>query len=168
MRAGLLSVEYGWLGAEAYTPTPSGGYGVDSATIYSVNKTAFIYGVDKGEIVLYSVTNCPLSHQALLQQMVALGGAPEGASLLSVEQEEGLIAWELSEEAVQWFRSVSETEGEQMLSAMAATISASWPDVEELHLVSAGEELAVSGKTAQDMLGQKLTPVRTVTTPYRE
>ena len=162
------SVEYGWLGAEAYTPTPSSGYGVDSATIYSVKKTASIYSVDKGEIVLYSVTNCPLSHQALLQQMVALGGAPEGASLLSVEQEGGLIAWELSEEAVQWFRSVSETEGEQMLSAMAATISASWPDVEELHLVSAGEELAVSGKTAQDMLGQKLTPVRTVTTPYRE
>ncbi len=162
------SVEYGWFGAEDYTPTPSGGYGADSATISSVKKTASIYSVDKGEIVLYSVTNCPLSHQALLQQMVALGGAPEGASLLSVEQEGGLIAWELSEEAVQWFRSVSETEGEQMLSAMAATISASWPDVEELHLVSAGEELAVSGKTAQDMLGQKLTPVRTVTTPYRE
>lgn len=162
------SVEYGWFGADAYTPTPSGGYGADSATIYSVNKTASIYSVDKGEIVLYNVTNCPLSHQALLQQMVALGGAPEGASLLSVKQEGGAITWELSDEAAQWIRSAAGTEGEQMLSAMAATISASWPDVEELRLISAGEELTASGKTAQDMLGQKLTPARTVTTPYHE
>lgn len=154
------AVEHGWFSGQAYEPAqiPESEMVID----YAVD-TATVYGIEDNEIVQYNVTNCPLSPENLVRQMVALGGAPEGTSVLSAEQAGGRLTLELSEEAGQWFRSAPEEEQELMRGAMAATFSATYPGVEEVRLISAGEELI-----PQDLLGVAVTPARTVTTPYHE
>jgi len=154
------AVEHGWFSGQAYVPTvPSE---PEKVIDYAVD-TATVYGIENGGFIQYNVTNCPLSPKTVVRQMVALGGAPEGTSVLSVEQADDCLTVELSKEAAQWLRTAPEEERELMRGAMAATFSATYPGVKEVHLTSAGEELI-----PQDLLGIAVTPARTVTTPYHE
>lgn len=150
------SVEYGWFGADVYTPTPSDGYEAGLSSLHAEKGTATIFSVAEEGIVQYNVTDCPLDPETLIGQMVALGGAPEGTYVLSAQLEDGRLTLELSEEA-------SQIESREMMGAMAATFAATYPDLQELHLVSAGKELDV-----WEHFPQKMEPVRTVTTPYHE
>lgn len=145
-------VEHGWFTGQGYVPAAP----VESqAPGDYATGTATIYGMDGADIIQYNVTDCPLDPETLLRQMVALGGAPEGTRLLSVRREGPRLSLELSREAAQ--------ADEPMLSLMAATLSAAYPDIEELVLTSAGEELL-----PPHWLGAAPTPERTVSTPYHE
>ncbi len=142
-------VEHGWFSGQSYAPSLPGE--VSSAVDYAT-ATATVFGIDNGEFIQYNVTNCPLDPETLVRQMVALGGAPEGTTLLDSY---GQLTIELSKEAAQ--------ADEQMLSAMLATFAATYPDLEELHVLSDGQELV-----PENWLGSAITPARTVTTPYHE
>ena len=162
--AAYLGVGQGWFTGEPYTPTapqeelePSSG---PAAT-----GDLSVYVPEEGGFVEYVVHDTPYRPEDVLRQMVYLGGAPAGVSLLSSSQESLSAVWELSEEAA----SLAGEEGERTLQAMAATIGGYYGDsLEELSLRCQGEELTVNGKTAQDFLGGQLTVTRTGETDYRE
>lgn len=191
--AAYLGVEYGWFGAP-YTPTQpiegvitQEGYNGDSAVSLPIETgDVSVFVPEEGGFAEYIVHNTPYSPEDILRQMVYLGGAPEGTTLLSANLDSGgtessdgsavtytlgdtlSLTLEFSQEAA----SLSGEEGERMLQAMAATFAAytaqTAGDVNQLSIRCQGEELTVNGKTAQDFLGGQLTITRTVETDYRE
>ena len=191
--AAYLGVEYGWFGAP-YTPTQpiegvitQEGYDGDSAVSLPIETgDVSVFVPEEGGFAEYIVHNTPYSPEDILRQMVYLGGAPEGTTLLSANLDSGgtessdgstvtytlgdtlSLTLEFSQEAA----SLSGEEGERMLQAMAATFAAytaqTAGDVNQLSIRCQGEELTVNGKTAQDFLDGQLTVTRTVETDYRE
>lgn len=189
----FLGVEYGWFGAP-YTPTQpiegvitQEGYDGDSAVSLPIETgDVSVFVPEEGGFAEYIVHNTPYSPEDILRQMVYLGGAPQGTTLLSANLDSGgtessdgstvtytlgdtlSLTLEFSQEAA----SLSGEEGERMLQAMAATFAAytaqTAGDVNQLSFRCQGEELTVNGKTAQDFLGGQLTVTRTVETDYRE
>ncbi|MFQ6893445.1 MAG: hypothetical protein ACLRS7_14770 [Acutalibacter sp.] len=191
--AAYLGVEYGWFGTP-YTPTQpiegvitQEGYDGDSAVSLPIETgDVSVFVPEEGGFAEYIVHNTPYSPEDILRQMVLLGGAPEGTTLLSANLDSGgtessdgstvtytlgdtlSLTLEFSQEAA----SLSGEEGERMLQAMAATFAAytaqTAGDVNQLSFRCQGEELTVNGKTAQDFLGGQLTITRTVETDYRQ
>ena len=191
--AAYLGVEYGWFGTP-YTPTQpiegvitQEGYDGDSAVSLPIETgDVSVFVPEEGGFAEYIVHNTPYSPEDILRQMVLLGGAPEGTTLLSANLDSGgtessdgstvtytlgdtlSLTLEFSQEAA----SLSGEEGERMLQAMAATFAAytaqTAGDVNQLSFRCQGEELTVNGKTAQDFLDGQLTVTRTVETDYRE
>lgn len=187
--AAYLGVEYGWFGAP-YTPTQpiegvitQEGYDGDSAVSLPIETgDVSVFVPEEGGFAEYIVHNTPYSPEDILRQMVYLGGAPQGATLLSANLDSGgtessdgstvtytlgdtlSLTLEFSQEAA----SLSGEEGERMLQAMAATFAAYTQGLDQLSIRCQGEELTVNGKTAQDFLDGQLTVTRTVETDYRE
>lgn len=187
--AAFLGVEYGWFGAP-YTPTQpiegvitQEGYDGDSAVSLPIETgDVSVFVPEEGGFAEYIVHNTPYSPEDILRQMVYLGGAPQGTTLLSANLDSGgtessdgstvtytlgdtlSLTLEFSQEAA----SLSGEEGERMLQAMAATFAAYTQGLDQLSIRCQGEELTVNGKTAQDFLGGQLTITRTVETDYRE
>lgn len=191
--AAYLGVEYGWFGTP-YTPTQpiegvitQEGYDGDSAVSLPIETgDVSVFVPEEGGFAEYIVHNTPYSPEDILRQMVYLGGAPEGTTLLSANLDSGgtessdgstvtytlgdtlSLTLEFSQEAA----TLSGEEGERMLQAMAATFAAytaqTAGDVNQLSIRCQGEELTVNGKTAQDFLDGQLTITRTVETDYRE
>lgn len=191
--AAYLGVEYGWFGTP-YTPTQpiegvitQEGYDGDSAVSLPIETgDVSVFVPEEGGFAEYIVHNTPYSPEDILRQMVYLGGAPQGTTLLSANLDSGgtessdgstvtytlgdtlSLTLEFSQEAA----TLSGEEGERMLQAMAATFAAytaqTAGDVNQLSFRCQGEELTVNGKTAQDFLGGQLTITRTVETDYRE
>lgn len=191
--AAYLGVEYGWFGTP-YTPTQpiegvitQEGYDGDSAVSLPIETgDVSVFVPEEGGFAEYIVHNTPYSPEDILRQMVYLGGAPEGTTLLSANLDSGgtessdgstvtytlgdtlSLTLEFSQEAA----SLSGEEGERMLQAMAATFAAytaqTAGDVNQLSIRCQGEELTVNGKTAQEFLDGQLTITRTVETDYRE
>ena len=178
--AAYFGVEYGWFGA-AYTPTqPVDGVvvneGYDGDTLLQSAPDTWdvtVYVPEEGGFAAYTVRNTPQSLSELVRQMVLLGGAPEGVSLLSFQLGDGSGSSASAQDATQLTVELSEQaadlsgeEGERMLQAMTATFH-DYAGVKELSIRCGGEELTVNGKTAQDFLGQDVTVTRTVETDYR-
>ena len=187
--AAYLGVEYGWFGAP-YTPTQpiegvitQEGYDGDSAVSLPIETgDVSVFVPEEGGFAEYIVHNTPYSPEDILRQMVLLGGAPEGTTLLSANLDSGgtessdgstvtytlgdtlSLTLEFSQEAA----SLSGEEGERTLQAMAATFAAYTQGLDRLSFRCQGEELTVNGKTAQDFLDGQLTITRTVETDYRE
>lgn len=187
--AAYLGVEYGWFGAP-YTPTQpiegvitQEGYGGDFAVSLPIETgDVSVFVPEEGGFAEYIVHNTPYSPEDILRQMVYLGGAPQGTTLLSANLDSGgtessdgstvtytlgdtlSLTLEFSQEAA----SLSGEEGERMLQAMAATFAAYTQGLDQLSIRCQGEELTVNGKTAQDFLDGQLTITRTVETDYRE
>lgn len=162
--AAYLGVGQGWFTGEPYTPTAPQEE-LESSSGPAATGDLSVYVPEEGGFAEYIVHNTPYRPEDVLRQMVYLGGAPAGVSLLSSSQESLSAVWELSEEAA----SLAGEEGERTLQAMAATIGGYYGDsLEELSLRCQGEELTVNGKTAQDFLGGQLTVTRTGETDYRE
>lgn len=187
--AAYLGVEYGWFGAP-YTPTQpiegvitQEGYDGDSAVSLPIETgDVSVFVPEEGGFAEYIVHNTPYSPEDILRQMVYLGGAPQGTTLLSANLDSGgtessdgstvtytlgdtlSLTLEFSQEAA----SLSGEEGERMLQAMAATFAAYTQGLDQLSIRCQGEELTVNGKTAQDFLGGQLTITRTVETDYRQ
>lgn len=187
--AAYLGVEYGWFGAP-YTPTQpiegvitQEGYDGDSAVSLPIETgDVSVFVPEEGGFAEYIVHNTPYSPEDILRQMVLLGGAPEGTTLLSANLDSGgtessdgstvtytlgdtlSLTLEFSQEAA----TLSGEEGERMLQAMAATFAAYTQGLDQLSIRCQGEELTVNGKTAQDFLGGQLTITRTVETDYRQ
>lgn len=187
--AAYLGVEYGWFGAP-YTPTQpiegvitQEGYDGDSAVSLPIETgDVSVFVPEEEGFAEYIVHNTPYSPEDILRQMVYLGGAPEGTTLLSANLDSGgtessdgstvtytlgdtlSLTLEFSQEAA----SLSGEEGERMLQAMAATFAAYTQGLDQLSIRCQGEELTVNGKTAQDFLDGQLTVTRTVETDYRE
>ena len=175
--AAYVGVDRGWFGAG---PAPVQGTAQESST--PSNTIAIgdvsVYVPEEGGFAEYIVHNTPYSPEDILRQMVYLGGAPAGTTLLSSRLEnlptqttaggetvaEVSAVWELSEEAA----SLTGEEGERTLQAMAATFAAYTQGLDRLSFRCQGEELTVNGKTAQDFLGGQLTITRTVETDYRD
>lgn len=187
--AAYLGVEYGWFGAP-YTPTQpiegvitQEGYDGDSAVSLPIETgDVSVFVPEEGGFAEYIVHNTPYSPEDILRQMVYLGGAPQGTTLLSANLDSGgtessdgstvtytlgdtlSLTLEFSQEAA----SLSGEEGERMLQAMAATFAAYTQGLDQLSIRCQGEELTVNGKTAQDFLDGQLTVTRTVETDYGE
>ena len=187
--AAYLGVEYGWFGTP-YTPTQpiegvitQEGYDGDSAVSLPIETgDVSVFVPEEGGFAEYIVHNTPYSPEDILRQMVYLGGAPEGTTLLSANLDSGgtessdgstvtytlgdtlSLTLEFSQEAA----TLSGEEGERMLQAMAATFAAYTQGLDQLSIRCQGEELTVNGKTAQDFLDGQLTITRTVETDYRE
>lgn len=187
--AAYLGVEYGWFGTP-YTPTQpiegvitQEGYDGDSAVSLPIETgDVSVFVPEEGGFAEYIVHNTPYSPEDILRQMVYLGGAPQGTTLLSANLDSGgtessdgstvtytlgdtlSLTLEFSQEAA----TLSGEEGERMLQAMAATFAAYTQGLDQLSIRCQGEELTVNGKTAQDFLGGQLTITRTVETDYRE
>lgn len=187
--AAYLGVEYGWFGTP-YTPTQpiegvitQEGYDGDSAVSLPIETgDVSVFVPEEGGFAEYIVHNTPYSPEDILRQMVLLGGAPQGTTLLSANLDSGgtessdgstvtytlgdtlSLTLEFSQEAA----SLSGEEGERMLQAMAATFAAYTQGLDQLSIRCQGEELTVNGKTAQDFLDGQLTITRTVETDYRE
>ena len=175
-------VEYGWFGNPPYSQVqvPTGQENSSADLPEWVGDVSVF--VPEGEgFVEYVVHNTPGTMEDILRQMVYLGGAPEGVTLLSAsldgagtESQDGSAAAysqgdtltltvELSDQAA----SLSGEEGVAMLQAMAATFG-KYSQADTLSLRCQGQELTVEGHTAQEFLGQELTITRTVETDYRE
>lgn len=187
--AAYLGVEYGWFGAP-YTPTQpiegvitQEGYDGDSAVSLPIETgDVSVFVPEEGGFAEYIVHNTPYSPEDILRQMVYLGGAPQGTTLLSANLDSGgtessdgstvtytlgdtlSLTLEFSQEAA----SLSGEEGERMLQAMAATFAAYTQGLDQLSIRCQGEELTANGKTAQEFLDGQLTITRTVETDYRE
>ena len=187
--AAYLGVEYGWFGTP-YTPTQpiegvitQEGYDGDSAVSLPIETgDVSVFVPEEGGFAEYIVHNTPYSPEDILRQMVYLGGAPQGTTLLSANLDSGgtessdgsavtytlgdtlSLTLEFSQEAA----SLSGEEGERMLQAMAATFAAYTQGLDRLSIRCQGEELTVNGKTAQDFLDGQLTITRTAETDYRE
>lgn len=187
--AAYLGVEYGWFGTP-YTPTQpiegvitQEGYNGDSAVSLPIETgDVSVFVPEEGGFAEYIVHNTPYSPEDILRQMVYLGGAPEGTTLLSANLDSGgtessdgstvtytlgdtlSLTLEFSQEAA----SLSGEEGERMLQAMAATFAAYTQGLDQLSIRCQGEELTANGKTAQEFLDGQLTITRTVETDYRE
>ena len=162
--AAYLGVGQGWFTGEPYTPTAPQEE-LESSSGPAATGDLSVYVPEEGGFAAYVVHDTPYRPEDVLRQMVYLGGAPAGVSLLSSSQESLSAVGELPEEAA----SLAGEEGERTLQAMAATIGGYYGDsLEELSLRCQGEELTVNGKTAQDFLGGQLTVTRTGETDYRE
>ena len=181
----FLGVEHGWFGPSS-VPVQGTAQQSSSDDLPLEVGDVSVYVPEEGGFAEYIVHNTPYSPEDILRQMVLLGGAPEGTTLLSANLDSGgtessdgstvtytlgdtlSLTLEFSQEAA----SLSGEEGERMLQAMAAAFAAytaqTAGDVNQLSFRCQGEELTVNGKTAQDFLDGQLTVTRTVETDYRE
>ena len=177
----FLGVEHGWFGPSS-VPVQGTAQESSSDDLPLEVGDVSVYVPEEGGFAEYIVHNTPYSPEDILRQMVYLGGAPAGTTLLSANLDSGgtessdgstvtytlgdtlSLTLEFSQEAA----SLSGEEGEQMLQAMAATFAAYTQGLDRLSFRCQGEELTVNGKTAQDFLGGQLTITRTVETDYRE
>lgn len=177
----FLGVENGWFGPSS-VPVQGTAQESSSDDLPLEVGDVSVYVPEEGGFAEYIVHNTPYSPEDILRQMVYLGGAPAGTTLLSANLDSGgtessdgstvtytlgdtlSLTLEFSQEAA----ALSGEEGERMLQAMAATFAAYTQDLDQLSFRCQGEELTVNGKTAQDFLGGQLTITRTVETDYRE
>lgn len=177
----FLGVEHGWFGPSS-VPVQGTAQESSSDDLPLEVGDVSVYVPEEGGFAEYIVHNTPYSPEDILRQMVYLGGAPQGTTLLSANLDSGgtessdgstvtytlgdtlSLTLEFSQEAA----SLSGEEGERMLQAMAATFAAYTQGLDQLSIRCQGEELTVNGKTAQDFLGGQLTITRTVETDYRE
>ena len=179
----FVGVDRGWFGSQNIPSQQLESQLTNSKinTALQVGDVSVFVPEDQG-FVEYTVHNTPQSLEELVRQMVLLGGAPTGTTLLSSQMDNGgvqstdgstvtytsgdavSLTVELSEEA----SSLSGEKGEQMLQAMTATFAAFRPEIQSLSLRCGGEELTVNGKTAQDFLGQSPNVTRSAETDYRE
>lgn len=177
----FLGVEHGWFGPSS-VPVQGTAQESSSDDLPLEVGDVSVYVPEEGGFAEYIVHNTPYSPEDILRQMVYLGGAPAGTTLLSssldssgTESSDGStvtytlgdtlsLTLEFSQEAA----SLSGEEGERMLQAMAATFAAYTQGLDRLSFRCQGEELTVNGKTAQDFLDGQLTITRTVETDYRE
>lgn len=177
----FLGVENGWFGPSS-VPVQGTAQESSSDDLPLEVGDVSVYVPEEGGFAEYIVHNTPYSPEDILRQMVYVGGAPAGTTLLSSSLDSGgtessdgstvtytlgdtlSLTLEFSQEAA----SLSGEEGERMLQAMAATFAAYTQDLDQLSFRCQGEELTVNGKTAQDFLGGQLTITRTVGTDYRE
>ena len=177
----FLGVEHGWFGPSS-VPVQGTAQESSSDDLPLEVGDVSVYVPEEGGFAEYIVHNTPYSPEDILRQMVLLGGAPEGTTLLSANLDSGgtessdgstvtytlgdtlSLTLEFSQEAA----SLSGEEGERMLQAMAATFAAYTQGLDQLSIRCQGEELTVNGKTAQDFLGGQLTITRTAETDYRE
>lgn len=176
----FLGVEHGWFGPSS-VPVQGTAQESSSDDLPLEVGDVSVYVPEEDGFAAYIVHNTPQDLEEVVRQMVYLGGAPAGTTLLSASLDnhgaassEGSVATytlgdtlsltvELSEEAA----ALSGEEGERMLQAMAATFAGFYEDLDELFLRCGGEELTINGQTAQDFLGQELNVTRTVDTDYR-
>lgn len=177
----FLGVEHGWFGPSS-VPVQGTAQESSSDDLPLEVGDVSVYVPEEGGFAEYIVHNTPYSPEDILRQMVYLGGAPAGTTLLSANLDSGgtessdgstvtytlgdtlSLTLEFSQEAA----SLSGEEGERTLQAMAATFAAYTQGLDQLSFRCQGEELTVNGKTAQDFLGGQLTITRTVETDYRE
>lgn len=177
----FLGVEHGWFGPSS-VPVQGTAQESSSDDLPLEVGDVSVYVPEEGGFAEYIVHNTPYSPEDILRQMVYLGGAPAGTTLLSANLDSGgtessdgstvtytlgdtlSLTLEFSQEAA----SLSGEEGERTLQAMAATFAAYTQDLDRLSFRCQGEELTVNGKTAQDFLDGQLTITRTVETDYRE
>ena len=177
----FLGVEHGWFGPSS-VPVQGTAQESSSDDLPLEVGDVSVYVPEEGGFAEYIVHNTPYSPEDILRQMVYLGGAPAGTTLLSSSLDSGgtessdgstvtytlgdtlSLTLEFSQEAA----SLSGEEGERTLQAMAATFAAYTQGLDRLSFRCQGEELTVNGKTAQDFLDGQLTITRTVETDYRE
>lgn len=177
----FLGVEHSWFGPSS-VPVQGTAQESSSDDLPLEVGDVSVYVPEEGGFAEYIVHNTPYSPEDILRQMVYLGGAPAGTTLLSANLDSGgtessdgstvtytlgdtlSLTLEFSQEAA----SLSGEEGERTLQAMAATFAAYTQGLDRLSFRCQGEELTVNGKTAQDFLGGQLTITRTVETDYRE
>ena len=177
----FLGVEHGWFGPSS-VPVQGTAQESSSDDLPLEVGDVSVYVPGEGGSADYIVPNTPYSPEDILRQMVYLGGAPAGTTLLSANLDSGgtessdgstvtytlgdtlSLTLEFSQEAA----SLSGEEGERTLQAMAATFAAYTQGLDRLSFRCQGEELTVNGKTAQDFLDGQLTITRTVETDYRE
>ena len=177
----FLGVENGWFGPSS-VPVQGTAQESSSDDLPLEVGDVSVYVPEEGGFAEYIVHNTPYSPEDILRQMVYLGGAPQGTTLLSANLDSGgtessdgstvtytlgdtlSLTLEFSQEAA----SLSGEEGERTLQAMAATFAAYTQGLDRLSFRCQGEELTVNGKTAQDFLDGQLTITRTVETDYRE
>lgn len=177
----FLGVENGWFGPSS-VPVQGTAQESSSDDLPLEVGDVSVYVPEEGGFAEYIVHNTPYSPEDILRQMVYLGGAPAGTTLLSANLDSGgtessdgstvtytlgdtlSLTLEFSQEAA----SLSGEEGERTLQAMAATFAAYTQGLDRLSFRCQGEELTVNGKTAQDFLDGQLTITRTVETDYRE
>lgn len=177
----FLGVEHGWFGPSS-VPVQGTAQESSSDDLPLEVGDVSVYVPEEGGFAEYIVHNTPYSPEDILRQMVYLGGAPAGTTLLSSSLDSGgtessdgstvtytlgdtlSLTLEFSQEAA----SLSGEEGERTLQAMAATFVAYTQGLDRLSFRCQGEELTVNGKTAQDFLDGQLTITRTVETDYRE
>ena len=177
----FLGVENGWFGPSS-VPVQGTAQESSSDDLPLEVGDVSVYVPEEGGFAEYIVHNTPYSPEDILRQMVYVGGAPAGTTLLSANLDSGgtessdgstvtytlgdtlSLTLEFSQEAA----ALSGEEGERMLQAMAATFAAYTQDLDQLSFRCQGEELTVNGKTAQDFLDGQLTITRTVETDYRE
>lgn len=177
----FLGVEHGWFGPSS-VPVQGTAQESSSDDLPLEVGDVSVYVPEEGGFAEYIVHNTPYSPEDILRQMVYLGGAPAGTTLLSANLDSGgtessdgstvtytlgdtlSLTLEFSQEAA----SLSGEEGERTLQAMAATFAAYTQGLDRLSFRCQGEELTVNGKAAQDFLDGQLTITRTVETDYRE
>ena len=177
----FLGVENGWFGPSS-VPVQGTAQESSSDDLPLEVGDVSVYVPEEGGFAEYIVHNTPYSPEDILRQMVYVGGAPAGTTLLSANLDSGgtessdgstvtytlgdtlSLTLEFSQEAA----SLSGEEGERTLQAMAATFAAYTQGLDRLSFRCQGEELTVNGKTAQDFLDGQLTITRTVETDYRE
>ena len=177
----FLGVEHGWFGPSS-VPVQGTAQESSSDDLPLEVGDVSVYVPEEGGFAEYIVHNTPYSPEDILRQMVYLGGAPAGTTLLSANLDSGgtessdgstvtytlgdtlSLTLEFSQEAA----SLSGEEGERTLQAIAATFAAYTQGLDRLSFRCQGEELTVNGKTAQDFLDGQLTITRTVETDYRE
>ena len=177
----FLGVEHGWFGPSS-VPVQGTAQESSSDDLPLEVGDVSVYVPEEEGVAEYIVHNTPYSPEDILRQMVLLGGAPAGTTLLSANLDSGgtessdgstvtytlgdtlSLTLEFSQEAA----SLSGEEGERTLQAMAATFAAYTQGLDRLSFRCQGEELTVNGKTAQDFLDGQLTITRTVETDYRE
>ena len=177
----FLGVEHGWFGPSS-VPVQGTAQESSSDDLPLEVGDVSVYVPEEGGFAEYIVHNTPYSPEDILRQMVYLGGAPAGTTLLSANLDSGgtessdgstvtytlgdtlSLTLEFSQEAA----SLSGEEGERTLQAMAATFATYTQGLDRLSFRCQGEELTVNGKTAQDFLDGQLTITRTVETDYRE
>ena len=177
----FLGVEHGWFGPSS-VPVQGTAQESSSDDLPLEVGDVSVYVPEEGGFAEYIVHNTPYSPEDILRQMVYVGGAPAGTTLLSANLDSGgtessdgstvtytlgdtlSLTLEFSQEAASLFGE----EGERTLQAMAATFAAYTQNLDQLSFRCQGEELTVNGKTAQDFLDGQLTITRTVETDYRE
>lgn len=177
----FLGVEHGWFGPSS-VPVQGTAQESSSDDLPLEVGDVSVYVPEEGGFAEYIVHNTPYSPEDILRQMVYVGGAPAGTTLLSANLDSGgtessdgstvtytlgdtlSLTLEFSQEAA----SLSGEEGERTLQAMAATFAAYTQGLDRLSFRCQGEELTVNGKTAQNFLDGQLTITRTVETDYRE
>lgn len=172
-----FGVEYGWFSGTPYSQTaPIDGYvpsGENSTPEEYQRGSVSVFVPEENGFAEYIVRNTPLSPEALTRQMVLLGGLPEMSALLSVDTtslqgKTTALRLEFSKEAADFFEAASSTDALAMLKAMTYTYKAAFEGLESISLTSDGVQLTAEGKTAQDLLSEKIEPDRKTETEYRE